>query len=88
MQTQKHLWLKLDKKLSFKEHLKDKCAEVNFKEHFKDKFAKVNFKEHLKDKFAKVNRGNGVLRKLSGFLPRHSLTTIYKSLHTNLPRLP
>ena len=75
MQTQKHLGLKLDKKLSFKEHLKDKCA-------------KVNFKEHLKDKFAKVNRGNGVLRKLSGFLPRHLLITIYKSLHTNLPRLP
>ena len=47
VQTQKHLRLKLDKKLSFK--------------------------EHLKDKLAKVNRGIGILKKLSGFLPRHSL---------------
>ena len=53
VQTQKHLGLKLDKKLSFK--------------------------EHLKDKFAKVNRGIGILKKLSGFLPRHSLITLYKS---------
>ena len=29
VQTQKHLGLKLDKKLSFKEHLKDKFAKVN-----------------------------------------------------------
>ena len=35
-------------------------------------------KEHLKDKFAKVNRGSGILRKLRGFLPRHSLITPYK----------
>ena len=53
VQTQKHLGLTLDKKLSFK--------------------------EHLKDKFAKVNRGIGILKKLSGFLPRHSLITFYKS---------
>ena len=53
VQTQKHLRLKLDKKLSFK--------------------------EHLKDKLAKVNRGIGILKKLSGFLPRHSLITLYKS---------
>ena len=53
VQTQKHLGLKLDKKLSFK--------------------------EHLQDKFAKVNRGIGILKKLSGFLPRHSLITLYKS---------
>ena len=37
------------------------------------------FKEHLKDKFAKVNRGIGILKKLSGFLPRHSLITLYES---------
>ena len=53
VQTQKHLGLKLDKKL--------------------------RFKEHLKDKFAKVIRGIGILKKLSGFLPRHSLITLYKS---------
>ena len=54
VQTQKHLRLKLDKKLSFK--------------------------ERLKDKLAKVNRGIGILKKLSGFLPRNSLITLYKSL--------
>ena len=53
VQTQKHLGLKLEKKLIFK--------------------------EHLKDKFAKVNRGIGILKKLSGFLLRHSLITLYKS---------
>ena len=53
VQTQKHLGLKLDKKLSFK--------------------------EQFKDKFAKVNRGIEILKKLSGFLPRHSLITLYKS---------
>ena len=53
VQTQKHLGLKLDKKL--------------------------NFKEHLKDKFPKVNRGIGILKKLSRFLPSHSLVTLYKS---------
>ena len=39
----------------------------------------LSFKEHFKDKFAKVNRGIGILRKLSGFLPTHSLITLYKS---------
>ena len=53
VQTQKHLGLKLDKKLSFK--------------------------EQFKDKFAKVNRGIEILKKLSGFLPRHSLITLDKS---------
>ena len=53
VQTQNHLGLKLDKKLSFK--------------------------KHLEDNFAKVNRGIGILKKLSGFLPRHSLITLYKS---------
>ena len=52
MQTQEHLGVNLYKKLSFK--------------------------EHLKDKFAKVNRGIGTVRKLSGFLPCHSLITLYK----------
>ena len=52
-QTQKHLGFKLDKKISFK--------------------------EHLKDKFAKVNRGIRILEKLNGFLPCHSLITLYKS---------
>ena len=53
VRTQKHLGLKLDKKLSFK--------------------------EQFKDKFAKVNRGIEILKKLSGFLPRHSLITLDKS---------
>ena len=53
VQTQKHLGLKLDKNLSFK--------------------------EHLKDKFAKVNRRIGILKKLSVFIPRHPLITLYKS---------
>ena len=53
VQTQKHLGLKLDKKLSFK--------------------------EHLKGKFVKVNREICILKKLSGFLPHHSLITLYES---------
>ena len=53
VQTQKHLGLKLGKKL--------------------------NFKKHLKNIFAKVNMGIGILKKLSGFLPRHSLINLYKS---------
>ena len=40
---------------------------------------KLSFKEHLKDKFAKVNRRIGILKKMSGLLPRHSLITLYKS---------
>ena len=51
--TQKHLGLKLDEKL--------------------------NFKEYLKDKFVIVNKGIGTLKKLSNYLPRHSLVTLYKA---------
>ena len=53
VQNQKHLGLKLNQNLSFK--------------------------DRLKDKFAKVNRGIGILKKMSGFLTRHSLITLYKS---------
>ena len=53
VQIQKHLGLKLDKKLSFK--------------------------EHLQDKFAKVSRGIGIFKKLSRFVLRHSLITLYES---------
>ena len=53
MKTQKHLGLKLDEKL--------------------------NFKEHLKDKFAIVNKGIGMLKKLSNYLPRHSLVNLNKA---------
>ena len=53
VQTQKQLGLTLDKKLSFK--------------------------ELLKDKFTKVNRRIGILKKLSGFLPQHSLISLDKS---------
>ena len=53
MKTQKYLGLKLDEKL--------------------------NFKKHLKDKFSIVNKGNGMLKKLSNYLPRHSLRTLYKA---------
>ena len=53
VKNQKHLELKLDKKL--------------------------NFKEHLKDKFAIVNKEIGMLKKLSNYLPRHSLVTLYKA---------
>ena len=42
---------------------------------FKDKDTNKN-KDHLKDKIAKVNRGNGILKKLSEFVPRHSLITL------------
>ena len=55
VKTQKHLGLKLDEKL--------------------------NFKEHSKDKFAIVNKGIGMLKKLSNYLPRHSLVSLYKSLY-------
>ena len=41
--------------------------------------AKFNFKEHLKDKFASVNIGIGMLKKLSNYLRRHSLVTLYKA---------
>ena len=53
MKTQKHLGFKLDEKL--------------------------NFKEHLKDKFAIVDEGIGMLKKLSNYLPRHSLVTLCKT---------
>ena len=53
MKTQKHLGFKLDEKL--------------------------NFKEHLRDKFTMVNKGIGMLKKLSNYLPRHSLVTLYKA---------
>ena len=52
MKTQKHLGLKLDEKL--------------------------NFREHLKNKFPFVNKGIEMLKKLSNYLPRHSLVTLYK----------
>ena len=40
---------------------------------------KLNFREHWKDKFAVVNKGIGMLKKLSNYLPRHSLVTLYKA---------
>ena len=52
MKTQKHLGLKLDEKL--------------------------NFREHLKDKFPFANKGIEMLKKLSNYLPHHSLVTLYK----------
>ena len=39
----------------------------------------LSFKIHLKEKYAKVNRGIEISKKLSGYLPRHSLITLYKS---------
>ena len=53
VKIQKHLGLKLDEKL--------------------------NFREHLKNKFAIVNKEIGVLKKLSNYLPRDSLGTLYKA---------
>ena len=53
MKTQKHLALKLDKGL--------------------------NFREHFKDEFAIVNKGIGMLKKLSNYLPCHSLKTLNKA---------
>jgi hypothetical protein len=41
---------------------------------------KLNFQHHLKDKITKANKGVGVIRKLSHYLPRGSLLTIYKML--------
>ena len=40
---------------------------------------RLNFTEHLKGKFAIVNKGVGMLKKLSNYLPRHSLVTLYKA---------
>ena len=40
---------------------------------------KLTFNQHLKEKFSKATKGIGVLRKLSHYLPRSSLVTIYKS---------
>ena len=40
---------------------------------------KLSFNTHIKDKIAKANKGIGIIRKLSYFLPRESLITIYKS---------
>ena len=40
---------------------------------------RLNFTEHLKGKFAIVNKGIGMLKKLSNYLPRHSLVTLYKA---------
>ena len=53
VKTQKHLRLKLDKRL--------------------------NFREYLKGKFAIANNGIGMLNKLSNYLLRHSLVTLYKA---------
>ena len=54
-------------------------GKVQTQKHLGLKLEKLCFKGHLKDKFAKVNRGIGTLKKLSGFLPRHTSITIYKS---------
>ena len=40
---------------------------------------KTDFREHLKDKFAIVNKGIGMSKKLSNYLPCHSLITLYKA---------
>ena len=53
MKTQTHLRLKLDKRLNFREHLKDKVA--------------VN------------SKGIRMLKKMSNYLPWHSLVTLYKA---------
>ena len=50
VKTQKHLGIKLDERL--------------------------NFREHLKDKFVIVNDEIGMLKKLSNYLPRHSLVIL------------
>ena len=39
----------------------------------------LSFEKHLKDNLAKVDRVIRVLKKLSRFLPRRSLITLYKS---------
>ena len=39
----------------------------------------LNFREHLKDKFVIVNKGNWMLKRLSNYLPRHSLVILYKA---------
>ena len=40
---------------------------------------KLNFKLHIKEKISKAMKGIGIIKKLSNFLPRKSLITIYKS---------
>ena len=46
---------------------------------------KLNFKKHLKGKFATVNKGIRMLKKLSNYLPRHSLVTLYKAFIASYP---
>ena len=40
--------------------------------------SQLNFQHHLKEKISKANKGIGVIKKLSYYLPRSSLVTIYK----------
>ena len=40
---------------------------------------KLNFKKHLNDKFAIVNKGIEMLKKLSNYVPLHSIVTLYKA---------
>ena len=40
---------------------------------------KLTVKEHLKDKLAIPNKEIGMLKKLSNYLPCHSLVTLYKA---------
>ena len=40
---------------------------------------RLNNGEHFIDKFAIFNKGIGMLKKLSNYLPRHSLVTLYKA---------
>ena len=40
---------------------------------------KLNFKNHVKEKIIKAIKDIGVIKKLSGTLPRDTLLTIYKS---------
>ena len=39
----------------------------------------LNFRKHLKDNLAIVNKGIRMLKKLSHYLPRNSLVTLYKA---------
>ena len=55
-------------------------SHVNFQTHLGVILdVKLIFEEHLKNVFKKTNKTIGLLKKLSSFLPREALVTIYKS---------
>ena len=56
------------------------ASQVNFQTHLGVIFdVKLTFEKHLKNIFNKRNKTIGLSKKLSNFLPRQALVTIYKA---------